>query len=73
MKDGDSLFSNACSDRRRDNRSKVKEGIFRLDRRKKLFMMRVKGHWNRLPRGVVSAPSLGTFKVGLEGALSNPI
>jgi len=28
-------------------------------------------HWHRLPREVVEAPSLETFKARLEGALSN--
>jgi len=35
--------------------------------------MRVVKHWNRLPREVVDAPSLDTFKVRLDGALSNLI
>jgi len=30
-------------------------------------------HWNKLPREVVAAPSLETFKVRLDGALSNLI
>jgi len=30
-------------------------------------------HWNRLPREAMEAPSLETFKVRLDGALSNLI
>jgi len=35
--------------------------------------MRAVRHWNRLPREAVDAPSLETFKVRLDGALSNLI
>jgi len=35
--------------------------------------MRMVKHWSRLPREVVDAPSLETFKVRLDGALSNLI
>ncbi len=35
--------------------------------------MRVVEHWNRLPREVVDAPSLETFKARLDRALSNLI
>ncbi|KFP65076.1 hypothetical protein N322_06252, partial [Cariama cristata] len=46
---------------------------FRPDTRKKCLTMRMVKYWNRLPREVVDAPSLETFKVRLDGALSNLI
>ena len=33
--------------------------------------MRVVKHWNEFHRKVVEAPSLETFKIRLDGALSN--
>jgi len=48
-------------------------GKFRLDVRKKFFALSVVKHWPRLPREVVDAPSMKTFKVRLNGALSNLI
>jgi len=51
----------------------LEEGRFRLDIRKKLFMLRVVKHWQRLPRKVGDAPSLEMFQVRLDRALSNLI
>jgi len=42
-----------------------------LDIRKKPFMVRAVRHWNGLPRGVVNAPSLETFKARMDGAMGN--
>jgi len=70
---GDRLIGRAGCNRARGNGFKVKEGRFRLNIRKDFFTMRVVKPWHRLPREVVDAPSLETFKVRLDGALSNLI
>jgi len=75
-KDGEKLFSKACCDRIRGNSFKLKESRFRLDIRKKSFTVRVVRHWNRFHREVGisrDTPSLETFKVVLDGALSKLI
>lgn len=51
--------------------SKLEEGRFRLDIRKKFFTIRMVSQWNRLPRGLVEAPSLEGFKAKLDVALGN--
>ncbi|KAK4825667.1 hypothetical protein QYF61_001490 [Mycteria americana] len=60
-KDGDRLFTKACSDRTRGNAFKLKDGRFRLDIRKKCW----------LPREAADASSLEVFKARLDGALSS--
>jgi len=72
-KDGDKLFSRAAYNRTRGDGFKLKEGGFRLDINKEFFTMRVVKQRNRLPSEVVDARSLETFKVKLDGALSNLI
>ena len=44
-----------------------------MDIRKKLFIIRIVRHWNRLPREMVDASSLETSKVRLDGVLNNLI
>lgn len=65
------LFTGAGSDRTRGN--KLKENRFELDIRKKLFILRVMRHWDRLPREAEDVPSLWVLKTRLDGALSNMV
>jgi len=48
-------------------------GKFRLDIRKRFFTERVVGHWNRVPRQVVMAPSLLEFNMRLDDALRDMV
>jgi len=41
-----------------------------MDIRKNIFANGVVKHWHSFPREVADAPSLETFKVKLDGALS---
>jgi len=66
-------MTRAWRDGTRGDGFKLKEGRFTLDIRKTFFAIRVVKHWNRLPREVGDAPSLGTFQAMLEGALSTLI
>ena len=79
-KDGDALFSRACCDRTRAccDRTRghgftLKEGTVGLDIRKEFFTMTVVKPWHKFPSEVVEAPSLETFKVGLDRALRDLI
>ena len=47
--------------------------VSRLDIRKKFFTVRVVKPCHGLPREVIDAPSLETFKARLDGALSSLI
>jgi len=71
--DRDRLLIKACRDRESGNGFKLNKGRLRLDIRKKFFTARVMRHWHRLPREAMEAPSLETFQVRLDGALSNLI
>ena len=44
-----------------------------MDIRKRCLTERLVGHWNRLPREVVTAPSLSEFKECLDDTLSHMV
>jgi len=51
------------------NGMKLHQRKFRSDIKKRFFTQRVVGHWNRLPREVITAPSLPEFKECLDDTL----
>ncbi|KAJ7407917.1 hypothetical protein BTVI_61477 [Pitangus sulphuratus] len=64
------VFSLVTNDRTLGgNGLKLFQGRFRLDIRQEFFTQRVAGHWNRLSREVVTAPSLTEFKKHLDNTL----
>lgn len=67
-KDGERLFTKACSDTTRVNGLQPKEGKFRLDIRKKQFIMRILRHWNRFPSSGRCGCSIIRSVQGLTGA-----
>jgi len=52
---------------------KLHQEKFRSGIRKRFCTERVVGHWNRLPKEVVMAPSLSEFEEHLDNALSETI
>ena len=76
-KEGDRLFRGVCCDRTRGNGFKLREGRFCMDVRKRFFCFSFcfffyrRGDEALEQREVVEVPSLQTFKVGLDQALSN--
>lgn len=58
----DRLQRKICCDRTTGNGFKLKEEDLDCIRRTRFFTVRIVRHWNRLPRDVVDAMSLETFK-----------
>lgn len=53
--------------------SKLNSGdIYLFYRRERFFMIRAVKHWDRLPREVLEAPTLGTLKVRLDRSSEHP-
>ena len=63
------LFSVGCGNRTRENRHKLEYKKFCTNIQKKFFTVRVKEHWNRLPREAVDSPSLEIFQTCLDAHL----
>ncbi|RMC06728.1 hypothetical protein DUI87_16172 [Hirundo rustica rustica] len=66
---GTDLFSVVNSDRISGDDLKLHQGKFRLHFRERFFTQRVAGHYNRLPRKVVTAPNLTEFRKSVDNAL----
>ncbi|KAJ7400194.1 hypothetical protein BTVI_107527 [Pitangus sulphuratus] len=70
---GNDLFSVVTSDSTQWSGLKLCQERFRSDIRKRFFTQRMFGHWNRLPREVVAAPSLTEFKKHLDNTLRHMV
>ncbi|KGL75655.1 hypothetical protein N309_03612, partial [Tinamus guttatus] len=51
------------------NGYKLKQRKFHLHVRNNFFTVRVREHWNRLPRDVTEGPSLEIFQTHLDATL----
>lgn len=60
-----------CNDWKKSNNFNLRKGRFGLDSRKKLVIMMVVRHWNRLLREVKDHSPLGVIKVKSDVILSN--
>ena len=70
---GADLLSLVSGSRTQRSGMQLRQGRFRLDIKKRFFTDRVAGHWNRLPREVVMAPSLSEFKEHLDDTLNHMV
>ncbi|KAJ7420331.1 hypothetical protein BTVI_21811 [Pitangus sulphuratus] len=70
---GTDVFSVVTSDRTRGKGLQLCQGRIKLDIRERFFTQRVFGRWNRLPREVVTAPSLTEFKKRLDDVLRHTV
>ena len=61
------LFSEACSNRTKNNGLKREHKNFHTNKEKN-FMVGVTEHWNRLPREVMESPSIEIFKKPIHSA-----
>ena len=57
----------------RGNGQKLEHRKFCMNVCKNFFTVRVKEHWNRLPRGVVKSPSVEIFKTLLDICLCDVV
>ena len=60
-----------CSCKTRSNGLKAEHRKFCTDMQKSFFPVRVRKHWNRLPREAVESPSAEVVKTHLAACLCN--